>query len=123
LADTSRGANATQIGRPDLQFESLPLPWPVTITEEDASRGDAELAMVLGPCFRITQVDGHGDPVAYSEISYSPVLFPREIAGQGNWAGGLGIRTDAKGSARFFRPELFHLFPLPGCSLTIERDA
>jgi hypothetical protein len=94
----------------------------VTITEEDASRGEAEVTMILGLCFRITQVDDQGTPVPYSEISYMPALFASETAGDEKWAVAHGIKTDARGSARFFHPELFRLFPLPGCSLTIEPD-
>ena len=63
---------------PKLQFESLPLPWPVTITAEDTARGEAEVTMVLGPCFRITQVDRQGIPVPYSEISYVPAPLATE---------------------------------------------
>jgi hypothetical protein len=107
---------------PKLQFESLPLPWQVTITAEDTARGEAEVTMVLGPCFRITQVDRQGIPVPYSEISYVPAPLATEAGGYENWAVAHGIRTDAGGSARFFHPELFRLFPRQDCSLTIEPD-
>jgi hypothetical protein len=103
-------------------FGSLPFPEPVVIAEKDALWGETEVTVALGPSCRVTQVDSYGRPVPYSEFSYSPTLFPREIASDENWACGLGIRTDAEGSARLFRPELFRLIPRPGCTLTIELD-
>jgi len=106
-----------------LQVGSLLLPEAVTITEADAARGETEVAVDLGPSFRITQVDRQGRPVPNSEVSRTPVSFPREIPGDENLAGGMGFRTDAEGSARIFRPELFRLIPRPGCSLTIEPEA
>lgn len=103
-------------------FGSLPFPEPVTITEADAARGGTEVAVAFGPSFKVTQTDRHGRAVPYSDVSYAPTLFPREIAGDESSIAATSIRTDADGSFRICRPELFRLIPRPGCTLTIEPD-
>ena len=98
------------------------LPEAVTITEAGRRPWRDRGGGGSGPSFRITQIDRQGKPVPNSEVSRTPVSFPRDIPGDEKLAAGMGFRTDAKGSARIFRPELFRLIPRPGCSLTIEPE-